>query len=222
MSDDITGTLLPQQRRLWNFLCWSFPDRIQQVLESRQHVHSNELHALHLILIQSKGKTPGYLLSMIQVVSEHAAREMLALLEDSNMIAYTSPGSHPPIDVEENTFDEPVAMMRELGGKPLFHSAEREELWLAINSLFDGGFLGRVTDGSAQERIDDFCTLNLLFRLDLEDRRATRDEDIRLRCPDHRWYHVTNDREVKQMLQIIRSLLEPGYDTDWIRVANLA
>lgn len=216
MSDNITETLLPQQRRLWSFLCWSFPDRIRQVLESKQHVHSNELHALYLILTQSKGKTPGYMLAMIKAVSEHSAGEMLAALEDLNMMVYTS------TDAEENMSDETAATVRDLGGKPLFHSAELEELWFAVNALFDGGFLGRLTDGSAQERVEDFRTLNLLFQLDLEDRRATRDEDIRLRCPDHRWYHMTEDREVEHMLQRIRPLLVPGYDADCIKTASLA
>lgn len=189
MTDlDPTEPLQPHQRALWAVLTWNYPSSICKTLRRTAHLHSDELHRLYALLAGAHREPPARLLAAVTALPESTAGEMVAALADIGVRATHQPGPY----------------------KPLFYSAEREELWFVVLELFGAGFLGRGGDGSARQAVADFRTLHMLYRLDMEDQRARRKEDTGLRDPNHEWYHSAADELVEQWLRRLRPLAEQG------------
>lgn len=202
MSDQ--EELQHQQRALWNLICWNYPADICKTLEQTDHVHNDVLHYLYSILEGARGKPAQYLIARLAGLPDTTAKEMIDALDALNI-------SRPdPAELaSDGTPDKGKAPEgRELEGKPYFHSCERECFWCIVLELFETGCLGRNTDGSAREEISDFHALHYLYRLDVEDRRCRRNEEVELRNPAHMWYHSTSDKQVLWCVKRMWPLVE--------------
>lgn len=206
MSDQ--EELQHQQRTLWNLICWNYPADICKTLENTDHIHNDVLHYLYSILEGARGKPAPYLTARLVSLPDTTAKEMIDALDALNI-------RRP--DLAESTAndmpDKGKAPHRpELEGKPYFHSCERECFWRIVLELFETGCLGRNTDGSAREDVSDFHALHYLYRLDVEDKRCRRNEEVDLRNPAHSWYHETSDKQVlwcvKRMWPLIEAKLK--------------
>jgi hypothetical protein len=188
------------QRTLWNIFCWNYPADIQKILENTEHVHNDVLHYLYSILEGARAKAPRHLIARLASLPDTTAKEMVDALEGFNI--------RVPLAAEA----EPESRKGPDKSKPYFHSAERECFWLIVLEMFKAGCLGRNTDGSARDKISDFNILHYLYRLDVEDKRCRRNEEVELRNPSHCWYHETSDKQVlwfvKRMWPIVEGNIE--------------
>lgn len=173
--------LKPHQRILWNVLCRNFPANICRTLEDTDHIHSDELHHLYLLLQSSRGETAAHLMTMLASLSQPTAAEMVDALRVRKI---TDPDGD----------DKETQATREI--KPYFHSRAREQFWRIVLDLFEMQYLGGHADGSMRGNVSDFFALHILYRLDMEDMRCRRDEDTNIQNPAHRWYHETSDQYV--------------------------
>lgn len=192
------------QRVLWDIICWNYPADICKTLENTDHVHNDVLHYLYSILEEARGKAPQRIIARLAKLPDTTAREMVDAL---NAINIRRPGLRE-CDPDGSTDKDKTTEKSEPEGKPYFHSAERECFWLIVLELFRVGCLGRNTDGSAREEISEFDALHYLYRLDVEDRRCRRNEDVELRNPAHCWYHETSDKQVLWCVKRIWPLVE--------------
>ncbi|KAI3397055.1 hypothetical protein diail_11291 [Diaporthe ilicicola] len=192
--------LEPYQRALWNLLCWNYPADICKTLENTDHVHNDVLHYLYSILQNARAKPAAYLITRLASLPDTTANEMIGALGALNILGPDIAASEKPA----------------LESKPYFHSCERECFWLIVLELFKAGCLGVNTDGSAREGISDFQALHYLYRLDVEDKRGRRDEDVELRNPAHCWYHETADKQVlwcvRRMWPLVEDKLKSNED----------
>jgi hypothetical protein len=182
------------QRALWNIICWNYPADICKTLENTEHVHNDVLHYLYSILEGARARAPPHFIARLASLPDTTAKEMVNALEALNI--------HVPGLAESDPDEGPDE------GKPYFHSTERECFWLIVLELFKAGWLGRNTDGSAREEIADFDALHYLYRLDVEDKRCRRNEEVELRNPAHRWYHETSDKQVLWCVKRMWPLVE--------------
>lgn len=194
-----------QQRALWNLICWSYPADICKTLESTDHVHNDVLHYLYSILEGARAKPAQYLIARLASLPDTTAREIVDALDALN-IREPEPAESASEGGTPDEGREPQGP--ELGGKPYFHSCERECFWRIVLELFETGCLGRNTDGSAREEIADFDALHYLYRLDVEDKRCRRNEEVDLRHPAHPWYHETSDKQVVWFVKWMWPLIE--------------
>ncbi|KKY38051.1 hypothetical protein UCDDA912_g01961 [Diaporthe ampelina] len=202
MSDQ--EQLRQHQRALWNLICRNYPSDICNTLENTDHVHNDVLHYLYSILQGARGKGPAYFIAKLTSLPDTTAKEMTDALDALNIrgpdLAESASDGRP---------DKGKARGRpELESKPYFHSCERECFWLVVLELFKAGCLGRNTDGSAREEISDFDALHYLYRLDVEDKRCRRNEEVELRNPAHCWYHETSDKQVLWCVKRMWPLVE--------------
>lgn len=181
-----------QQRALWNLICWNYPADICKALENTDHVHNDVLHYLYTILEGARGKPPPYLIARLASLPDTTAKEIIDALDALNIRGPDPAGPAP--DGTSDKGEAPHEPRPE--GKPYFHSCERECFWRTVLELFEAGCLGHNTDGSAREEISDFNALHYLYRLDVEDKRCQRNEEVELRNPAHSWYHETTDKQV--------------------------
>lgn len=193
MSDQ--EELRHQQRALWGLICWNYPADICKTLESTDHVHNDVLHYLYSILEGARAKPAQYLIARLASLPDTTAREMVDALD---ALGIREPDPAEPAS-EDGTPDK---------GKPYFHSCERECFWRIVLELFETGCVGRNTDGSAREGIADFDALHYLYRLDVEDKRCRRNEEVDLRNPAHSWYHSTSDKQVLWCVKRMWPLIE--------------
>lgn len=192
------------QRALWNIICWNYAADICKTLENTEHIHNDVLHYLYSILEGARTRAPSQLVAKLASLPDTTAREMVAALEALNIRV---PG-HAESDPDEGLGKAKTSQKDELEGKPYFHSAERECFWRIVLELFKAGCLGANTDGSAREDISDFDSLHYLYRLDVEDKRCRRNEEVELRNPRHYWYHETSDKQVMWCVKRMWPLVE--------------
>ncbi|KAG8160439.1 hypothetical protein KVR01_009975 [Diaporthe batatas] len=196
---------MASQRALWNIICWNYAADICKTLENTEHVHNDVLHYLYSILEAARAREPSQLIARLASLPDTTAREMVGALEALNI-------GHAGSDPDGGPGKGKMRQKDELEGKPYFHSAERECFWLIVLELFKAGYLGANTDGSSREAISNFDALHYLYRLDVEDRRCRRNEEMELRNPSHRWYHETSDKQVvwcvRRMWPLVEDKLE--------------
>lgn len=196
--------LQDHQRILWSLICWNYPADICKTLENTDHVHNDVLHYLYSFLETARGKPAPYLITRLASLPDTTAKEMIDALDALNVR-----GPDPAGSVSVGGADKGKTPQRpELEGKPYFHSCERECFWRIVLELFETGCLGRNTDGSAREGISDFHALHYLYRLDVEDKRCRRNEEVDLRNPAHSWYHETSDKQVLWCVKRMWPLVE--------------
>lgn len=192
------------QRDLWDIICWNYPADICKTLENTDHVHNDVLHYLYSILEEARGKAPQRIIARLANLPDTTAKEMVDALDAINIHRPGLAGFDPEGSADKDKTTE----KSEPEGKPYFHSAERECFWLIVLELFRVGCLGRNNDGSAREEISEFDALHYLYRLDVEDRRCRRNEDVELRNPAHCWYHETSDKQVLWCVKRMWPLVE--------------
>lgn len=202
MSDQ--AELGRHQRALWNLLCWNYPADICKTLENTNHVRNDFLHYLYSILQNARAKPASYLIARLASLPDTTANEMIEALDALNI------RGPEPTDSEssEGSNNGKRPQRPELESKPYFHSCERECFWLIVLELFKAGCVGHKTDGSAREEISDFHALHYLYRLDVEDSRCRRYEEVELRSPTHSWYHETSDKQVLWCVRRLWPLVE--------------
>lgn len=204
--------LTHHQRALWNIICWNHAADICKTLENTEHVHNDVLHYLYSILEEARARAPSQLIARLASLPDTTAREMVDALEALKIHA---PGHAEP-DPDGGPGKGKIKQKDELEGKPYFHSAERECFWLMVLELFKAGYLGAKNDGSAREKISNFDSLHYLYRLDVEDKRCWRKEEVELRNPRHCWYHETSDKQVvwcvRRMWPLVEGKLKASED----------
>lgn len=196
--------LTHHQRALWNIICWNYAADICKTLENTEHVHNDVLHYLYSILEEARARAPSQLIARLASLPDTTAREMVGALEALNIHV---PG-HAESDPDGGPGKSNMKQKDELEGKPYFHTAERECFWLIVLELFKAGYLGANTDGSARDEISNFDSLHYLYRLDVEDKRCRRNEEVELRSPNHCWYHETSDKHVLWCVRSMWPLVE--------------
>lgn len=202
MSDQTE--LRPHQRDLWNLLCRNYPADICKSLEDTDHVHNDVVHYLYSILQEARAKPAAHLIAKLASLPDTTANEMVDALNALNILG-------PDLAVPASSKKPHKGKAPEMPApesKPYFHSCERECFWLIVLELFKAGCLGPDTDGSAREEISDFQALHYLYRLDVEDKRCRRHEDVGLTNPAHCWYHETADKQVLWCVKRIWPLVE--------------
>ncbi|POS71804.1 hypothetical protein DHEL01_v209801 [Diaporthe helianthi] len=193
------------QRALWNIICWNYAANICKTLENTEHVHNDVLHYLYSILEEARARAPEHLIARLAGLPDTTAREMVGALEAFNILHVQGyAGSNSDGETGKGKTKQTDASE----GKPYFHSAERECFWLIVLELFQAGYLGANSDGSARDEISNFDALHYLYRLDVEDKRCRRNEVVELRSPSHRWYHETSDKQVMWCVRRMWPLVE--------------
>ncbi|KAL1877001.1 hypothetical protein Daus18300_002610 [Diaporthe australafricana] len=197
MSDQ--AELRPHQRDLWNLLCRNYPADICKSLEDTDHVHNDVVHYLYSILQSARAKPASYLIARLASLPDTTANEMMDALAALNIHGPDLAGSASSEKPDKGKAPESAVP----GSKPYFHSCERECFWLIVLELFKAGCLGPDTDGSAREKISDFQALHYLYRMDLEEQRSRRHEDV-LWCVKRMWPLVEDElKSIEDMRQVV-------------------
>lgn len=178
-----------------------------KMLKNTANVHSYELHLLYNILDYCQFRTPDHLFTKIHTLPNPVAAELVSALKELPEIQYSV--------VSSDRVDGPVTTIsiQQPGNdpvsptcKPLFYTAEREELYALVQRLFAQGYLNDNGDGSKRAEIHEFETLHILYRLEAEQIRAKKYGHTDLTEPDHAWYHETSNALVAQWTRYLGPL----------------
>lgn len=200
------------QRELWEILSCQHPASIMKTLKSTPGIQSYELHLLYTILDYCQFRTPDHLFTKIHTLPNPVAAELVSALKELPEIQ--SPVVYSDRETDRKTdVDTTISILTPGTGpvsptcKPLFYTAEREELYTLVQRLFAKGYLNDNGDGSKRAEIQDFETLHILYRLEAEQIRAKKYGHTDLTEPEHTWYHETSNALVAQWIRYLGPLV---------------